>query len=99
MMEAEGSSGSCDPAVREIVGWACGEAVAQAPSALPGSEGEHQLQQKYGTTVQALAFYKHRMLDYLNPAMQAMVVERWSEAPTGMRRRGDPLQGKGNCAS
>ena len=68
--------GSCEPAVREIVGWACGEAAAPAPSALPGSDGEHQLQQKYGTTVQALAFYKHRMLDYLNPAMQAFIARQ-----------------------
>jgi len=68
--------GSCDPAVREIVGWACGEAKDQSASALPGSDGEHQLQQKYGTSIQALAFYKHRMLDYLNPEMQAFVARQ-----------------------
>ena len=68
--------GSCEPAVREIVGWACGETTAQAPEELPGSDGEHRLQQKYGTTVQALAFYKHRMLKFLNPAMQAFIARQ-----------------------
>ena len=67
--------GSCDPTVREIIGWACGEATAETGE-LPGSEGEHQLQEKYGSTVQALAFYKHRMLKYLNPAMQAFIARR-----------------------
>jgi NADPH-dependent 2,4-dienoyl-CoA reductase/sulfur reductase-like enzyme/predicted pyridoxine 5'-phosphate oxidase superfamily flavin-nucleotide-binding protein len=67
---------SCEPAVREIVGWACGESTTQALKELPGSDGEHRLQQKYGTTVQALAFYKHRMLTHLNPAMQAFIARQ-----------------------
>ncbi len=68
--------GSCEPVVREIVGWACGQTTAQVPKELPGSDGEHRLQQKYGTTVQALAFYKHRMLTYLNPGMQAFIARQ-----------------------
>ena len=38
--------------------------------ALPGSDGEHRLQEKYGRTTHALAFYKHQVLDHLNSAMQ-----------------------------
>jgi predicted pyridoxine 5'-phosphate oxidase superfamily flavin-nucleotide-binding protein/bacterioferritin-associated ferredoxin len=67
---------SCDPAIREIVAWACGQTAALDPSVLPGSDGEHQLQQKYGTAIQALAFYKHRMLDHLNPAMQGFIAHQ-----------------------
>ncbi|MFL6354353.1 MAG: pyridoxamine 5'-phosphate oxidase family protein [Bryobacteraceae bacterium] len=68
--------GSCEPAIRDIVGWACGGATVHSSFALPGSDGEHQLQQKYGTTVQALGFYKHRMLDYVNPAMQDFIARQ-----------------------
>ena len=70
--------GSCDAMVREIVQWACGgqngsSSGESEEEALPGSDGEHELQRKYGKSFQALAFYKHRVLDHLNSAMQAFV--------------------------
>jgi uncharacterized protein len=43
---------------------------------LPGSEGEHELQSKYGKSFQALAFYKHRVLDHLNSAMREFIVRQ-----------------------
>jgi len=68
--------GSCEPALREIVAWACRGSAAQDTFALPGSDGEHRLQEKYGTTVQALAFYKHRVFHCLNPTMQAFIARQ-----------------------
>jgi NAD(P)H-nitrite reductase large subunit len=69
--------GSCDSMVREIVDWACGtqngSSSGESEEELPGSEGEHELQAKYGKSLQALAFYKHRMLKHLNPAMQEFI--------------------------
>jgi predicted pyridoxine 5'-phosphate oxidase superfamily flavin-nucleotide-binding protein len=41
--------------------------------ALPGSDGEHELQQKYDSALRAQAFYRNQVLDYLNPWMQAFV--------------------------
>ena len=40
---------------------------------LPGSKGEHQLQEELGTTRKARAFYKQQMLDYLNPFMREFI--------------------------
>ncbi len=40
---------------------------------MPGSAGEHALQQRYGSTARARAFYDHQVLDYLNPRMQDFV--------------------------
>jgi nitrite reductase (NADH) large subunit len=69
--------GSCESMVREIVDWAGGsEGDSQAPLTLPGSDGEHELQSKYGTALQALAFYKHQMLDHLNSAMRAFIARQ-----------------------
>jgi hypothetical protein len=36
---------------------------------LPGSQGEHSVQQAFGTSKQALIFYNKHVLDYLNPLM------------------------------
>jgi len=36
---------------------------------LPGSQGEHSVQQAFGTSKQALIFYNKQVLDYLNPLM------------------------------
>lgn len=41
--------------------------------ALPGSEGEHALQERYGTTRRARAFYEHQVLDSLNEPMRRFV--------------------------
>lgn len=35
----------------------------------PGSEGEHRLQERYGTKRRAAGFYRHQMLDALNENM------------------------------
>ena len=43
---------------------------------LPGSRGEHELQEKCNTTPRALAFYRHQVLSYLNPLMQAFVSQQ-----------------------
>jgi len=68
--------GSCESMVREIVDWAGGNDASQAPSTLSGSDGERALQLKYGTALQALAFYKHQMLDHLNSAMRAFIARQ-----------------------
>lgn len=43
---------------------------------LPGSTGEHQAQEAFGTTRQALAFYNNQMLDYLNPLMRQFIARQ-----------------------
>lgn len=77
---AGAACGSCDSMVREIVDWACGAqngpASGESEEELPGSGGEHELQAKYGKSLQALAFYKHRVLGHLNPAMQEFIALR-----------------------
>jgi predicted pyridoxine 5'-phosphate oxidase superfamily flavin-nucleotide-binding protein/truncated hemoglobin YjbI len=40
---------------------------------LPGSEGEHFLQQKYGTSQRALRFYDKQVLNYLSPVMKEFI--------------------------
>jgi predicted pyridoxine 5'-phosphate oxidase superfamily flavin-nucleotide-binding protein len=40
---------------------------------MPGSIGEHHLQERHGTTARARAFYDHQVLDHLNDEMQAFV--------------------------
>jgi predicted pyridoxine 5'-phosphate oxidase superfamily flavin-nucleotide-binding protein len=40
---------------------------------MPGSIGEHLLQERYGTTTRARGFYNHQMLDHLNDHMQEFV--------------------------
>ena len=40
---------------------------------LPGSEGEHFLQQKYGTTQRALRFYDKQVLNYLSPVLKEFI--------------------------
>ena len=41
----------------------------KAPTLLPGSDGEHKLQEKYDTRARAINFYERQMLDYLTPTM------------------------------
>lgn len=43
---------------------------------LPGSEGEHYLQQKYGTTQRALRFYDKQVLNYLSPVMKEFIARQ-----------------------
>ncbi len=40
---------------------------------MPGSIGEHLLQERYGTASRARGFYEHQVLDHLNDRMQAFV--------------------------
>ncbi len=72
--------GSCDSMVREIVDWACGahngSSSGETEKELPGSEGEHELQAKYGKSLQALAFYKHRVLEHLNSEMREFIARQ-----------------------
>jgi len=70
--------GSCAAMVGEIVEWACGgqSAASAEEEELPGSDGEHELQAKFGKSFQALTFYKHRVLDHLNPAMREFIALR-----------------------
>jgi uncharacterized protein len=41
--------------------------------AVPGSDGEHCLQERFGTALRARGFYNHQMLDHLNVRMQDFV--------------------------
>jgi uncharacterized protein len=43
---------------------------------LPGSAEEHELQEKYGTTPRANAFYRNQLLNYLNPQMQLFIARQ-----------------------
>ena len=43
---------------------------------LPGSDGEHYLQQKYGTTQRALRFYDKQVLNYLSPVMKEFIARQ-----------------------
>ena len=73
--------GSCDAMVREIVEWANGNhngssSTESETEVLPGSAGEHELQEKYGKSFQAVTFYKHRVLDHLNAAMREFITSQ-----------------------
>jgi uncharacterized protein len=43
---------------------------------LPGSEGEHRLQQRYGTCERAERFYTQQVLDHLNERMREFVARQ-----------------------
>lgn len=45
-------------------------------AAMPGSDGEHRLQQKFGKTTHAMAFYKHQVINHLNSPMQAFLARQ-----------------------
>ncbi|HLL69600.1 MAG TPA: pyridoxamine 5'-phosphate oxidase family protein [Micromonosporaceae bacterium] len=53
-----------------------GAAVAQVGTALPGSVGEHLLQEQYGTSERAERFYTTQVLDHLNDRMQEYVARQ-----------------------
>ena len=40
---------------------------------MPGSRGEHDLQERYGNRKRAEAFYKNQMLSFLNPQMRTFI--------------------------
>jgi uncharacterized protein len=43
---------------------------------MPGSYGEHDLQERYGNQKRAEAFYKNQMLSYLNPQMRTFIARQ-----------------------
>ena len=46
---------------------------------IPGSKGEHELQERFGTKKRAYAFYDNQMLDHLNPLMSDFIAHQgWS---------------------
>ena len=47
--------------------------VPKKPSLLPGSDGEHKIQEKYDTKARAINFYEKQMLDYLAPKMKDFI--------------------------
>jgi len=51
-------------------------AVAVGGDAIPGSDGEHRLQEKYGKTTHALAFYRHQVINHLNPTMREFLTRQ-----------------------
>jgi NAD(P)H-nitrite reductase large subunit/predicted pyridoxine 5'-phosphate oxidase superfamily flavin-nucleotide-binding protein len=75
---AGSACGSCESMVREVVAWACGGQAADGANdtPLPGSDGEHELQARYGKSLQALAFYKHQVLGHLNSAMRSFIARQ-----------------------
>ena len=52
------------------------EGAIVKPVALPGSDGEHELQEKYDTALRAQAFYRNQVLGYLNSLMQTFVTKQ-----------------------
>lgn len=52
------------------------EAIVADGEAVPGSGGEHRLQEKYGKTTHARAFYRHQVIDLLNSAMRAFLARQ-----------------------
>jgi hypothetical protein len=47
-----------------------------SPSTVPGSRGEHYLQEHYGTRTRAEAFYTKQMLGYLNSPMRTFIARQ-----------------------
>ncbi len=45
-------------------------------SGLPGSDGEHEIQERYGTSRRAAGFYFKQMLDQLNGEMRAFIARQ-----------------------
>src|SRR6267142_6729389 len=43
---------------------------------MPGSRGEHDLQERYGNRKRADAFYRNQMLNYLNPQMCTFIARQ-----------------------
>lgn len=46
------------------------------PSLLPGSDGEHMLQMRYGSRDRAQAFYHRQVLNFLSPKMREFVAQQ-----------------------
>ena len=48
----------------------------EKPTLLPGSEGEHKLQEKYDSKSRAINFYEKQMLNYLAPHMKEFIARQ-----------------------
>jgi truncated hemoglobin YjbI len=46
------------------------------PTITPGSDGEHKLQDKWGTKARAFNFYDRQVLDYLAPTMKTFIAQQ-----------------------
>jgi truncated hemoglobin YjbI/predicted pyridoxine 5'-phosphate oxidase superfamily flavin-nucleotide-binding protein len=53
-----------------------GPAQLKSPSLLPGSDGEHMLQMKYGSKDRAQAFYGRQVLSFLSPLMREFIAKQ-----------------------
>ena len=56
-----------------MIGWDSVNVEKLLRNVLPGSDGEHELQEAYSTSARAEAFYRNQVLDYLNSHMQAFI--------------------------
>src|SRR6266446_4611091 len=52
------------------------DAAQEEMMTMPGSRGEHDLQERYGNRKRAEAFYKNQMLSYLNPQMRTFIARQ-----------------------
>jgi predicted pyridoxine 5'-phosphate oxidase superfamily flavin-nucleotide-binding protein len=59
-----------------IRGAVVNEGAIVKPVALPGSDGEHELQERYETALRAQAFYRNQVLGYLNSLMQTFLAKQ-----------------------
>jgi hypothetical protein len=66
-----------DPQVLHISQKALMSIQGEQTMQLPGSTGEHQAQEEFGTTRRALTFYNKQMLPYLNPLMREFIGVRF----------------------
>jgi truncated hemoglobin YjbI len=56
---------------------------------LPGSDGEHALQIKYGSRDRALSFYAHQVLNFLSPLMRTFISQQECMFVATANRHGD----------
>jgi len=52
------------------------DAAQEEMMTMPGSRGEHDLQERYGNQKRAEGFYRNQMLNYLNPQMRAFIARQ-----------------------
>jgi len=48
----------------------------EKPTIRPGSDGEHRLQEKFGSKERALCFYDRQVVDFLSPLMQEFIARQ-----------------------
>jgi truncated hemoglobin YjbI/predicted pyridoxine 5'-phosphate oxidase superfamily flavin-nucleotide-binding protein len=83
-MKAEPASVASNPDVSAPQSPACPfggiisheQTTLKHPSITPGSQSEHELQQKWGTRDRALNFYDRQVMDYLAPKMKEFIARQ-----------------------